>query len=279
MLDKTRTIPSATAATPDYAAIKQRQQATWATGDYAMIGTTLQIVGERLCEAVDLRAGERVLDVAAGNGNATLAAARHFAQVTSTDYVGELLERGKERAAAERLTVTFQTADAEALPFPDNNFDVVLSTFGVMFTPDQAKAAAELTRTVRKGGRVGLASWTPDGFIGQLFKTLGKHVPPPAGVRSPALWGTVPRLVELFSGHSVAAKKQTFHFRYKSPGHWLEIFRTYYGPVNRAFAALEPAKQAALESDIVELLELMNRGGRNSLVVPSEYLEAVLTKR
>jgi ubiquinone/menaquinone biosynthesis C-methylase UbiE len=278
MLDTLKTAP-ATVPAPSYAAIKQRQQATWATGDYAMIGTTLQIVGERLCEAVDLRAGERVLDVAAGNGNATLAAARHFAQVTSTDYVGELLERGKERAAAERLTVTFQTADAEALPFPDNSFDVVLSTFGVMFTPDQANAAAELTRTVRKGGRVGLANWTPDGFIGQLFKTLGKHVPPPAGVRSPALWGTVPRLVELFSGHDVTATKQTFHFRYKSPGHWLEIFRTYYGPVNRAFAALDAAKQAALESDIIELLELMNRGGRNSLVVPSEYLEAVVTKR
>ena len=279
MLDKTKTIPSATVATPDYAAIKQRQQATWGAGDYAVIGTTLQIVGERLCEAVDLRAGERVLDVAAGNGNATLAAARHFAQVTSTDYVGELLERGKERAAAERLTVTFQTADAEALPFADNSFDVALSTFGVMFTPDQAKAAAELTRTVRKGGRVGLASWTPDGFIGQLFKTLGKHATPLTGVRSPTLWGTVPRLVELFSGHDVAATKQTFHFRYKSPGHWLEIFRTYYGPTNRAFAALDAAKQAALESDIIELLELMNRGGRNSLVVPSEYLEAVVTKR
>src|SRR5436190_3778935 len=278
MLDIPKTATTTTTE-PNYAAIKQRQQATWAAGDYAMIGTTLQIVGERLCEAVDLRAGERVLDVAAGNGNATLAAARHFAQVTSTDYVGELLERGKERAAAERLTVTFQTADAEALPFPDNSFDVVLSTFGVMFTPNQSKAATELTRTVRKGGRIGLASWTPDGFIGQLFKTLGKHVPPPAGVRSPALWGTVPRLVELFSGHDVAATKQTFHFRYKSPGHWLEIFRTYYGPTNRAFAALDAAKQAALESDIIELLELMNRGGRNSLVVPSEYLEAVVTKR
>jgi SAM-dependent methyltransferase len=278
MLDIPKTVTTTTTE-PKYAAIKQRQQATWAVGDYAMIGTTLQIVGERLCEAVDLRAGERVLDVAAGNGNATLAAARHFAQVTSTDYVGELLERGKERAAAERLTVTFQTADAEALPFPDNSFDVVLSTFGVMFTPDQPKAAAELARTVRKGGRIGLASWTPNGFIGQLFKTLGKHVTPLTGVRSPTLWGTVPRLVELFSGHDVAATKQTFHFRYKSPGHWLEIFRTYYGPTNRAFAALDAAKQAALESDIIELLELMNRGGRNSLVVPSEYLEAVVTKR
>jgi SAM-dependent methyltransferase len=279
MLDIPKTVTTTTTTEPKYAAIKQRQQATWAVGDYAMIGTTLQIVGERLCEAVDLRAGERVLDVAAGNGNATLAAARHFAQVTSTDYVGKLPERGKERAAAERLTVTFQTADAEALPFPDNSFDVVLSTFGVMFTPDQPKAAAELARTVRKGGRIGLASWTPNGFIGQLFKTLGKHVTPLTGVRSPTLWGTVPRLVELFSGHDVAATKQTFHFRYKSPGHWLEIFRTYYGPTNRAFAALDAAKQAALESDIIELLELMNRGGRNSLVVPSEYLEAVVTKR
>ena len=275
MLDTPKT---ATTTEPNYTAIKQRQQATWAAGDYAMIGTTLQIVGERLCEAVDLRAGERVLDVAAGNGNATLAAARHFAQVTSTDYVGALLERGKERAAAERLTVTFQTADAEALPFPDNSFDVALSTFGVMFTPNQNQAAAEMLRTVRKGGRIGLANWTPDGFIGQLFKTLGKHVPPPAGVRSPALWGTVPRLVELFSGHDVTATKQTFHFRYKSPGHWLETFRTYYGPTNRAFAALDAAKQAALEFDIIELLELMNRGGRNSLIVPSEYLEAVVTK-
>lgn len=278
MLDTLKTAP-ATAPAPNYTAIKQRQQATWAAGDYAVIGTTLQIVGERLCEAVDLRAGERVLDVAAGNGNATLAAARHFAQVTSTDYVGELLERGKERAAAERLTVTYQTADAEALPFPDNSFDVALSTFGVMFAPDQPKAAAELVRTVRKGGRVGLASWTPDGFIGQLFKTLGKHVPPPDGVRSPALWGTAPHLVELFTGHDVVTTKQTFHFRYKSSGHWLEIFRTFYGPTNRAFAALDAAKQAALEADIIELLEQMNRGGRNSLVVPSEYLEAVVTKR
>jgi len=265
--------------TIDLKALKARQQGAWSSGDYAVVGTTLQIVGEALCEALDVRSGQKVLDVAAGNGNATLAAARHFAQVTSTDYVGELLERGKERAAAERLTVTFQTADAEALPFPDNSFDVGLSTFGVMFTPNQAKAAAELMRTVRKGGRIGLASWTPDGFIGQLFKTLGKHIPPPAGVRSPALWGTVPRLVELFSGHDVAATKQTFHFRYKSAGHWLEIFKTYYGPTNRAFAALDAANQAALESDIVELLELMNRGGRNSLVVPSEYLEAVVTKR
>src|SRR6476646_4128060 len=265
-------------ATPDFAAIKQRQQATWASGDYAVIGTTLQIVGERICEAVDLRAGERVLDVAAGNGNATLAAARRFAQVTSTDYVDTLLERGKERAAAERLPVTFQVADAEALPFPDGNFDVALSTFGVMFTPDQEQAATELTRVVRNGGRIGLANWTPDGFIGQLFKIMGRHVPPPAGVKSPALWGTMARLEELFPGHRVKASKQIFNFRYKSPSHWLGIFKTYYGPTHRAFAALDATKQAALESDLFALLAEMNRGGKDTLIVPSEYLEAVITK-
>ena len=191
----------------------------------------------------------------------------------------ELLDRGRQRAAADGLQITFREADAEALPFDDGSFDVALSTFGVMFTPDQETSAREASRVVRSGGRIGLANWTPDGFIGQLFKTLGQHVPPPAGVRSPALWGTVPRLVELFSGHDVQATKQVFCFRYKSAGHWMETFRTYYGPTNRAFASLDTAKQAALESDIVELLELMNRGGRNSLVVPSEYLEAVVTKR
>ena len=265
-------------AAPDFAAIKQRQQATWAAGDYAVVGTTLQIVGERLCEAVDLRAGERVLDVAAGNGNATLAAARRFAQVTSTDYVGALLDRAKERAAAERLVVAFQEADAEALPFADGSFDAALSTFGVMFTPDQEKAAAEMGRVVRKGGRIGLANWTPDGFIGQLFKTIGKHVPPPAGVKSPALWGTEARLAELFAGHAVQATKQHFNFRYRSPAHWLKIFRTHYGPTNRAFAALDAEKGAALEADILDLLGRMNRSGQDTLIVPSEYLEVVVTK-
>jgi ubiquinone/menaquinone biosynthesis C-methylase UbiE len=268
----------ATVLSPDYTAIKQRQQATWAAGDYAVVGTTLQIVGERLCEAIDLRAGERVLDVAAGNGNATLAAARHFAQVTSTDYVGALLERGKERAAAERLPVTFQQADAEALPFADASFDAALSTFGVMFTPNQEKAAAELARVVRRGGRIGLANWTPDGFIGQLFKTIGSHVPPPAGVKSPALWGTEARLAELFAGHQVKATRQIFNFRYRSSEHWLEVFKTYYGPTNRAFAALDAPKQAALQGDLVALLERLNRGGRDTLIVPSEYLEVVVTR-
>ena len=263
----------------DLPALKARQQATWAAGDYAVVGTTLQIVGERICEAVDLRAGERVLDVAAGNGNATLAAARRFAQVTSTDYVGALLDRGRERAAAERLAVAFQQADAEALPFDEGSFDVALSTFGVMFTPDQERAAAELVRVLRPGGRVGLANWTPEGFIGQLFKTIGKHLPPPAGVRSPALWGTEARLAELFRGHEASATKQVFNFRYRSPDHMLEVFRTYYGPMNRAFAALDGAGSAALEADIRGLVARFNRGGEDALIVPSEYLEAVVTRR
>jgi SAM-dependent methyltransferase len=264
---------------PDYTAIKTRQQATWAAGDYAVIGTTLQIVGETLCEAVDLTAGERVLDVAAGNGNATLAAARRGAEVTSTDYVGALLDRGRERAAAERLPVTFQVADAEALPFADASFDVVLSTFGVMFTPDQEKAATEMTRVVRSGGRIGLANWTPAGLIGQLFKTIGQHLAPPTGVKSPALWGTEQRLAELFPGHHIAASSRLFNFRYRSVAHFVEVFKTYYGPTNRAFAALDPAKQPALEADITALLAQFNRGASTTLIAPSEYLEIVVTKR
>lgn len=265
-------------ATPDYTAIKQRQQATWAAGDYAVIGTMLQIVGERLCEAVDLRAGERVLDVAAGNGNATLAAARRFADVTSTDYVGALLDRAKQRAAAERLNVHFEVADAEALPYPAGAFDVALSTFGVMFTPNQEQAAAELARVVRSGGRIGLANWTPQGFIGQLFKIIGKHVPPPAGVRSPALWGDAGHLAGLFPGCRTATSEQIYTFRAKSPEHWIEVFRTYYGPTNKAFAALDASGQAGLHHDIAELLGRMNRGGKDTLIVPSTYLEVVLTK-
>ena len=265
-------------AAPDFAAIKQKQQATWAAGDYAKVGVTLQIVGERLCEAVDLRAGERVLDVAAGNGNATLAAARRFARVTSTDYVPALLDRGRERAAADRLDVDFRQADAEALPFADGGFDVVLSTFGVMFTPNQERSAAEMARVVRRGGRIGLANWTPDGFIGQLFKTIGKHLPPPAGVKSPALWGTEARLAELFPGCAVKAAPQVFNFRYESPAHWLEVFKTWYGPTNRAFAALGDEKGPALEADILALVGRMNRGGADTLIVPGEYLEVVATK-
>jgi ubiquinone/menaquinone biosynthesis C-methylase UbiE len=268
-------------AAPDLSAVKARQQSAWSAGDYAVIGRTLQIVGETLCEAVDLRAGERVLDVAAGNGNATLAAARRFAEVTSTDYVPALLERGRARAEAEGLEIVFQEADAEALPFTDGSFDVVLSTFGVMFTPDQARAAAEMTRVCRAGGRIGLANWTPGSFIGELFKLLGRYLPPAAGLRSPALWGTKERLEELFgtAAASIVATPRLFHFRYRSAAHWMEVFRTFYGPVNRAFLALDPARQDGLEADILGLLSRFDRGGARGLVVPSEYLEIVVTRR
>lgn len=265
--------------TPDFDAIKQRQQATWASGDYAVVGTTLQIIGEELAEAVDLRAGERVLDVAAGNGNATLAAARRFAEVTSTDYVAALLDKAAARAHAEGLPVQFQVADCEALPFADGSFDVVLSTVGVMFAPDHARSARELLRVVRPGGRIGLASWTPESFIGRLFRTIGRHVPPPAGVPSPALWGSEAHLRTLF-GDAAALRcvKKHFHFRFRSPAHWVQVFREFYGPTHKAFAALPPEGQQALEQDILALIAEFNRAAPHSMVVPSEYLEVVATR-
>ena len=268
-------------AQPDLAAVKQRQHGAWSSGDYAVVGTTLQIVGEQLCEALDLRAGSKVLDVAAGNGNATLAAARRWCDVTSTDYVPALLKRGRERAAADHLMVEFREADAEALPFADGSYDVVVSTFGVMFTPDQDKAAAELARVCRSGGKIGLANWTPQGFIGQLFKTIGGHVAPPAGVKSPALWGTPARLKEMFGDQAseITAEPRMFVFRYRSPEHWLEIFKSYYGPMLKAFAALDESGQAALRHDLITLLGEFNRADDGTVVVHSEYLEAVITKR
>lgn len=266
--------------TVDLSTIKGRQQLAWSSGDYAIVGTTLQIVGETLCEAVDLRSNQRVLDVAAGNGNATLAAARRFADVVSTDYVGALLEGGRRRAEADRLPVMFQEADAEALPFADASFDVVLSTFGVMFTPNQDKAARELLRVCRPGGKIGLANWTPESFIGQMFRVLGKYVPPVAGVAPPSLWGTKARLDTLFGPQAVvAAESRTFVFRYKSPAHWLEIFRDYYGPVLKAFASLNPESRKALEKDLYALLDQNNVARDGTLVLPSEYLEAVITKK
>jgi ubiquinone/menaquinone biosynthesis C-methylase UbiE len=274
-------VPQAMPIQPDLSAIKARQQGAWSSGDYAIVGTTLQIVGESLCEALDLRAGSKVLDVAAGNGNATLAAARRWCDVTSTDYVPALLERGRERAAAERLKVDFREADAENLPFADGSFDVVLSTFGVMFTADQDRAASELLRVCKSGGKIGLANWTPEGFIGQLFKTLGKHVAPAAGVKSPALWGTRGRLAEMFGEHAVdiTAEPRMFVFRYRSPQHWLEVFKTYYGPMFKAFGALEAGKQEALAADLIALAGEFNRAGSGSMAVRSEYLEIVITKR
>lgn len=265
----------------DLATVKSRQQATWSSGDYAIVGTTLQIVGEALCEALDLRAGARVLDVAAGNGNVSLAAARRWCEVVSTDYVSGLLENGRARAAADGLKIAFREADAEALPFPDRSFDAVVSTFGVMFTPDQDKAAAELIRVCKSGGKVGLANWTPDGFIGQVFKTIGRFVPPPAGLKSPAMWGTRSRIDDLFGREaaSIHAEPRTFTFRYRSPAHFIQVFSTYYGPVLKALEQLDEEKRAALIADLTALIARCNRAEDGTMVVPAEYLEVVVTRR
>jgi ubiquinone/menaquinone biosynthesis C-methylase UbiE len=261
----------------DFGAIKARQQATWSDGNYSVIGSTLSLISELLVDGVDPEAGWRVLDVATGNGNAALAAARYGCEVTGVDYVPALLEDGKRRAQAEGLPVTFTEGDAEALPFPDSSFDAVLSTLGVMFAPDQEKTAAELLRVCRRGGRIGLANWTPDSFVGQMFKVIGRHVPPPAGVRSPALWGTKERVSELLGDgvSSLQASRRQFVFRYTSPQQWLESFRTYYGPMVRAFAALESEQQKRLAEDLLELAGTMNRAAGPVMSVPSDYLEIV----
>jgi ubiquinone/menaquinone biosynthesis C-methylase UbiE len=277
-MNETATIDAPTS--PDLTGLKNRQKTAWSSGNYAVIGTTLQIVGETLAEACDLRWDERVLDVAAGNGNATLAAARRGCRVISTDYVSTLLTQGAERARAEQLKVKFQTADAEALPFEDANFDAVLSTFGVMFAPDHAKAASELARVCRPGGRIGMANWTPKSLVGQMFKVLGRQLPPPAGVHPPALWGIEAYLHSLFGKQAarIDVTRQFFNFRYLSAAHFIEVFRTWYGPVHKAFAALPPDKAEILERDLTDLLNRFNRGGSESLVVPSEYLQIVITR-
>jgi ubiquinone/menaquinone biosynthesis C-methylase UbiE len=264
----------------DLLALKTRQQAAWSAGDYAVVGTTLQIVGETLCEALDLRAGQRVLDVAAGNGNAALAAARRGGDVVATDYVPALLERARERATADGLQISFQPADAEALPFLESEFDVVVSTFGVMFTADHARAAAELLRVCRPGGRIGMANWTPDGFIGQVFKAIGAHVPPPPGAKSPALWGTRNAIADLFraGASSIKTAERSFTFRYRSPRQWLEVFRTWYGPMLKAFGALPPEGKESLERHLLALVNSFNRANDGTMVVPSEYLEVVITR-
>lgn len=264
----------------DLHAVKTRQQSAWSSGDYAVVGTTLQIVGETLCEAMDLRAGQRVLDVAAGNGNATLAAARRWCEVTATDYVPRLLERARQRAQADGLTIATLEADAEALPFDDASFDAVLSTFGVMFTPNQERAAAELLRVCAPGGKIGLANWSPDGFIGHLFKTIGKYVAPPPGIKSPALWGTRERIAELFAmqADAIDIVERDYVFRYRSPEHWLDVFKGYYGPVLKAFAALDADARSALTRDLTLLLDRFNRSDDSTIVVPSTYLEIVITR-
>lgn len=266
---------------PPLAAIKARQQKTWASGDYAVVGGSLQIVGETLCEALDLAAGDRVLDVAAGSGNVALAAARRWGDVTATDYVPALLDRARERAAAERLPMRFEVADAEALPYATGAFDVAVSTFGVMFAPDQARAAGELQRVVRRGGKIGLANWTPAGFIGQLFKTIGRHVAPPAGLSPPTRWGDIDQLTEWFGADaaSIRATPVNFMFRYKTADHWIDVFRETYGPTLKAFEALDARGKAALTEDLKELIGDFNASKRGDVVIPSEYLEVVVEKR
>jgi len=274
-------VASSRGADIDLAAVRQCQQATWACIDFANMGTTLQIVGERLAEAVDLRAGEAVLDVAAGNGNASLAAARRFARVTSTDFMPHLLEKVAARATAEGLDVDIRVADAEALPFSDGSFDVVLSAFGAMCPPAPDRTARELRRVVRSGGRIGLAYWTPEGFVGQLARVISAHVPIPEGARSAAPWGSEPRIVELFGPEAadIYCARRHFNFRYRTPAHWIEVFRNGFGPLYNAYAARDPVQQSQLTEDISALLEELNIAGPGSLVVPGEYLEAVITRR
>jgi SAM-dependent methyltransferase len=278
-IEDAKTNPVPTVAELD--AIKARQQTTWASGDFGIIGTTLQIVGESLCEAVDLHAGSKVLDVAAGNGNVSLAAARRWCDVTSTDYVPALLDDGRRRAEADRLPIEFHVADAEALPFADGSFDVVLSSFGVMFAPNQARAASELVRVCRHGGRIGLANWTPRGFIGRLFGVVGRHVPPPPALSPPSRWGTEEHLDHLFdpSTSAIHTTRRDFVFRYRSADHWIDVFRRWYGPVHKAFASLPPESALRLEQDLVVLIREFNTSGDHTMVVPAEYLEVVITRK
>jgi len=271
---------TAAAPQPDLRAVKGRQQATWSAGDYARVGNIILLTAELLCEAVDLRGGQRVLDVAAGSGNAALAAARRFAEVTATDYVPALLEEARKRAVVEGLSLTIQEADAEQLPFPDASFDVVLSTFGAMFAPDHEQVARELVRVCRPGGKIGMTNWTPEGFLGDFFRTMGKHVPPPAGVRLPMLWGSEEHLRNLF-GEAVNLKvtRRIFVFRQRSPRAWIDYFRTYYGPTLKAFESLDEARQGPLVADLEALIARHNIADDGTMIVHAEYLEIVATRR
>ena len=261
----------------DTTLIKAKQQAAWASGDYSAVGTRLLPVAEQLCEAVDLRAGERVLDVATGNGNAALAAARRFGQVVGVDYVPALLDRAQRRAQAEGLEVDFRVADAEDLPFGDGTFDVALSTCGAMFAPDQEQTARELLRVVRPGGRIGMVNWTPDSYVGELFRAIGRHLPPPAGLRPPVEWGDPDRLEALFGLDArIHAPRRSFRWRFPSAEHQASFFTTFYGPTNRAVAALDEAGAAALTAEMVELARRFDVSDDATLVLRMDYLEVVV---
>jgi ubiquinone/menaquinone biosynthesis C-methylase UbiE len=267
-------------AQPDLAAVKARQQKMWASGDYAAVAARIVSMAEHLAEAADLRPGDRVLDVATGSGNAALAAARYGAEVTGVDYVPELLERARARAAAEGLEITFAEGDAEDLAFPDASFDAVLSALGVMFAPDQERAAAELIRVCRPGGTIGLVNWTPEGFIGQLLKTVTRHVPPPAGVRPPSQWGTEERLRELL-GDAVSrleVTRRSYVFRFRSPEEFARFFKDYYGPTRKAFEALDEAGQRRLWDDLTALARDHDTEQGLTVAMPAEYLEVIATR-
>ena len=266
---------------PDLATIKGRQQKAWSSGDYGKVGVALLVIAELLAEEVDLHPGQRVLDVASGNGNASLAAARRFCEVVGIDYVPMLLDEGRERAKAEGLAVDFREGDAEELPFPDASFDVVLSTMGVMFAPNQHKAAAELLRVVKPAGKIGMANWVPDGYVGDLFRTMGKYVPPPAGLKPPFLWGSEEELRELLGDgiSSLQTRRRSFMWRSPSARHHVEFMRGHYGPLCKAFETLDEEGQEALEEDLISLVEHYNRSGDGTAVWPADYLEVVATRR
>jgi len=266
---------------PDLTGIKQRQQQTWAAGDFSMVATKTVLVSELLCEAVDVRAGQKVLDVATGSGNTALAAARQWCEVTGIDYVPSLLEHARQRAAVERLPVTFHEGDAENIPFPDTSFDVVLSTFGAMFAPDQERAAQELLRVCRPGGKIGMTNWTPDGFTGGIFRATSRHIPPPPGLKPPVLWGTEERLRELFADGIAALQvtRRSCVVRFPSVQRWLEFFRTNFGPTLKAFEALDETGRESLAQDLLDVVRRFNRSGDETMVAPSDYLEVVATRR
>lgn len=265
----------------DPKAVKARQQKVWATGDFAMIGWNTVFPGELLCETVDLRAGQRVLDVATGSGNTALSAARRNCDAVGIDYVEALIERARERAAAERLAARFEVGDCEELAFPDSSFDVVLSVFGSMFAPRQEQAAAELLRVCRPGGKIGLTNWTPDGFWGQTFALQARYVAPPPGLRPAPEWGTEARLRELFGAAVVSIEigRRSALFRYRSNQHWIDVFRTHFGPIMATLAALDDDQRRAYLTDLDGILTRFDRAQDGTLLVSADYLEVVMVKR
>jgi SAM-dependent methyltransferase len=267
---------------PDFSAVKRRQQATWASGDFSVVAARIVYQAEQLCETADLQAGWRVLDVATGSGNAALAAARRGCQAVGIDYVPALLERGRMRAAAEHLGVEFVEGDAEQLPFPSATFDAVVSIYGVMFAPNHRLAASELLRVCRPGGRIALACWTPNGFIGETFRLFSRYLPPTPGLQPPVLWGDEAYQRDLFGegAASVTAYPRTAIFRDRSAEENVEFFRTFYGPTLRAFEALPAEQRAELNDNLVALVQRYDRNaGTGSVAIAADYLETVIVRK